>query len=225
MKLYLFAPIVMTATMVMDAAAPSVLAGVIFYSPDSATASNTNHSSFSPSHLIDGSGLSSSSVTLSNIGTINHNDGQNAEIWRGAAAALPITLTFNFVNPQQLQYVGLWQGVDFDQGVRDFTLRFFDNQGASGSQIGGAFSSVLDTGSGGQGSISLAGRSFDVGPRNAVESFTMEITSVAVPLSTVHLGEVMVASSAAVPEPSTCAFLGLGAFGIMCARYRRRKAG
>ena len=213
--------ILVCAFAVFGLADSRVNADIIFFSPDSATATNTSNSAFSPTHLINLSGISSTPVTLSNIGSILHNDGVSAEVWRGAASALAITLTFDFNTAQEIDYVGLWQGVDHSQGVRDFNLRFWDGSAGTGNQIGGVFSDVLDTGAGGVGSIPLHGRSFDVGTRSGVNSFTMEITSIALPISTVHLGEVMVTTNA-VPEPSSLFLLLL--VGGTCCSLRLRHA-
>ena len=173
--------------------------GQTFVSPDNASATNTNLAGAAPEHLIDRSGIGAVTVTLDNIGSILHGDsgpqGEKSEVWRGSSNALPITLTFDFDSPRRIDYVGLWQALSLREGTGAFNLRFWDGPGGSGNQIGGTFMEVLDTGAGGDNSILINGRAFDVGLRAAVNSVTMEITSVAHEVfPNVHLGEVMVAA-------------------------------
>ena len=197
---------------------------VTFFSPDTATATNTNLAGTSPTNLINRSGLSSTPVTLDNIGTILHSDGTD-EIWRGSAAALPITFTFDFNTSQQIDFVGLWQGYSVDQGVGNFNLTFWDGPSGTGNAIGSVYSDVLDTGAG--GSIAVNGRAFGVGTRLGVDSITMDILSIALPLNVhVHFGEFMVAA-APVPVPSSFALL-VGALtlcGYAVSRNGRKEIG
>ena len=204
---------------------------VTFFSPDTATATNTNLAGTSPTNLINRSGLSSTPVTLDNIGTTLHLDALNLGndglkiLWRGSAAALPITFTFDFNTSQRIGFVGLWQGYSVDQGVGNFDLTFWDGPSGTGNAIGSVYSDVLDTGAG--GSIPLNGRAFDVGTRLGVESITMDILSIALPLNVhVHFGEFMVAA-APVPVPSSFALL-VGALtlcGYAVSRNGRKEIG
>ncbi len=194
-------------------------ASTVFFSPDSATATNTNATG-GPENLVDLTGISSTPVTLANIGTISHSDAVGGELWRGELGALPITLTFEFLSPQAIRYVGMWQGYSEREGTGDFDLRFWDGSNGTGNEIGAVYSDALDTDAVGFGGISLFGRSFDVGLREDVLSMTMQINSNAVPfLPWVHLGEVMVA----VPEPSTyISLFGLAMCGLYVQRRRRK---
>ena len=202
-----------------------VEASPIFFSPDSAAASNTNATG-TATNLIDGTGLPVTPGTLANIGSIAHSDGITLEVWRGDLSAIPITLTFDFVSPTDISLVGLWQGFGDREGTGNFQLRFWDGAGGMGSEIGSVYSDELDPDatydgmSTGSNQISLFGRAFDVGQRDDVSSMTMLITSIAVPFSPfVHLGEVKVA----VPEPSTyVALFGLAITGL-CFRQRRKR--
>ena len=197
---------------------------VTFFSPDTATATNTNLAGTSPTNLINRSGLSSTPVTLDNIGTILHSDGTD-EIWRGSAGALPITFTFDFNTSQRIDFVGLWQGYGVDQGVGNFNLTFWDGPSGTGNAIGIVYSDVLDTGAG--GTIAVNGRAFDVGTRLGVDSITMDILSIALPLNVhVHFGEFMVAA-APVPVPPSFALL-VGALtlcGYAVSRNGRKEIG
>lgn len=163
----LLAMVVVTASKLVSAAP------ITFFSPDSATATNTNLGIASPTHLINLSGLSSIPVTLDNIGTILHSEDDFAG-WRGGATALPITLTFDFNSSQRIDYIGLWQWTQSREGTRDFQLTFWDGPSGTGNQIGSLYSAILDTGAGGDNSIPLNGRAFDVGIRTGVDSVTME---------------------------------------------------
>ncbi len=196
-------------------------ADVVFVSPDAVSASNTNHPlPVKPENLIDRSGLGAGNINVANIGTFAHSDGIAADLWRGSSSALPITLTFEFNNARQVGYVGLWQALDLREGTRDFELAFFDGAGGTGNQIGDVYSGTLDTGIGGDNSLSLDGRAFFVGKRDDVSSFTMTITSVAHQVNPhVHLGEVMVA---AVPEPGSCFVLAFSTIAFLSCRRRRR---
>lgn len=187
-------------------------AGVIFFSPNmvQSTDESLHHEAV---NTINQSGITSP-VTLTNIGTIFHTDGGPDVLWRGDSDILPLTLTFDFISPTQIDYVGLWQGTDHSQGVRDFNLTFYDGAAGTGGQIGSLYSSVLDTGAGGFDSIPLYGRAFEVGRRSGVRSIEMQITSRAVEYNHyVHLGEFMVAN---VPEPSSFVILVCGA--VVCGR-------
>lgn len=198
--------------------APTTQASVLFYSPNTASATNTNLAGTSPENLIDGSGLSSTPITLDNIGTISHSAGPNDTIWRGSTTTppLPVVLTFGFNSAQTIQYVGFWQGIQLREGINAYTLTFFDGVNGTGNVIGSSFSGGLYFGNGSPNSISLLGTAVDVGERVNVRSFTMQIDSYAVPLNPhVHFGEVMVA----VPEPSTT-FLFLGTAGLLALRRR-----
>jgi len=203
-------------------AIPQTASASIFFSPDSASATNTNIPGGGVDNLINLTGLSSPVVTLDNIETVLHSDGINEHIWRGSSTALPITLTFNFNSSQRIDYIGLWQGGDNREGTRDFNLTFWDGPNGSGTQIGSIYADVLDTGLGGNNSIPLHGRVFDIGTRSEVRSITMEIVSVAHLVNPhVHLGEFMVADAANVldiPEPSSSATLLLGA--VLCVASR-----
>lgn len=173
--------------------------GQTFFSPDAASASNSDLEGSGSDRLIDRSGLPDAAITRSNITTVFHSDGQSGDGWRGSTTALPITLTFDFDAPQSVRYVGLWQTFSVREGVRDFTLRFWDGSAGSGNQIGTGYTGVLDTGLRGDNSILMNGRTFDVGDRRSVRSVTMEVTSVAQEINPhVHLGEFMVAGSSAV---------------------------
>ena len=193
------------------------------------TSTNTNHTSpliVVPGNLIDQSGLSSTPVTLANIGSVLHSDGVATDIWRGHSSALPITLTFDFASTQTIDYVGMWQGFGDREGTGGFTLSFWDGVGGLGTQVGSDFTDFLDPIA--STVIPLNGRSFDVGTRAGVRSFTMEITSIADFFNPfVHLGEVMVATNnmQAVPEPSTIAIWSLlGLVGAGVQRRRRNRA-
>lgn len=198
-----------------------VSASPVFFSPDAAAAtSDASTPPNGPDRLIDTSGLSSTPVTLANIGTISHESAGASSLWRGDSSDIPITLTFDFVSATDLKYVGLWQGFRLREGVKDFDLRFYDGASGTGSQIGGIFSGVLDDGS--VTPYDMLGKAFDVGLRSGVRSFTMDIVTVANDLNGfVHLGEVMVA----VPEPSTYAgLIGLTLGGLFIRRRQQQKA-
>ncbi len=222
-------------------ACPPVAYGSTFFSPDSVTASRSDNPKpgggvFGPDPLIDRSGLTpSGSVTLHNIGSMNHidmvmhSDAMSGELWRARTdlpPGFPVTLTFEFVNPQDLMYVGMWQGYSQREGVGNFELRFFDMPNAMGTQIGGVYTNFLDDPNlvvadpSADDNLSLAGRAFNVGLRSGVRSMRMDIKDVAVPFGPfVHLGEVMVA----VPEPSTyLSMFGLSLCGVYFWRRRRR---
>jgi PEP-CTERM motif len=210
---YVLAPMLAAALFTAPASA------ITFFSPDSALASST--STFPVSQLVDQSGLSTTPVTLDNIGSVAHSNGIALDLWRGNAAAMPIELTFNFASSVDIAVVGLWQGFDNREGVAAFTLTFWTGPGGSGQTVGTDFDAILDSVDVGFGNVSLLGRSFVVGTRQDVSSMVMKITSIAQPLNPfVHLGEVMVAS--AVPEPATFGLMSIGFVGACWAARRRR---
>jgi hypothetical protein len=209
--------------------APQLVGASTFYSPNSAAATNTNASG-TVADLINGDGMPVTPVTLYNIGTIAHSSAVDGELWRGDWShtdPTPIKLTFDFSMPQQISYVGLWQGFGDREGTGAFELRFWDGANGTGTEIGAVFSNQLDPDVTYDGmslysdQISLFGRAFNVGLRNGVTSFTLDINDNAVHFSPfVHLGEVMVA----VPEPSTYASLmALGLGGLYIRRRQCRK--
>lgn len=212
----------LTFLTVGSAVEPTIVnaATVAFVSPDSASASNSDLIGAPSTNLINRSGIAVNTITLENIeSTIHSYDGVSATGWRGSAFAMPITIVFGFDTPQQVGYLGLWQWVENEQGVGNFSVSFWDGPAGTGNPIGSEFLGTLDIGSG--GIIPQNGRAFDVGARAAVHSVSMKILSVAVPINTyVHFGEFMIAPS--IPEPSVN-WLFVAAMPLLLFVARRRR--
>jgi hypothetical protein len=205
-------------------------ASTYFFSPDSVTATNSapgcgagSDPSKTPcavGNLIDQSGLDVSQVTLSNIETVMHSDQNSTDLWRGSGLG---TLTFEFTDPTDIGFVGMWQGLIIEQPnnigsqeVGEFSLSFFNN---AGDLIGDVYTEKVDPVS---GPITLNGHLFDVGCRPGVSSIKMHIDTIAEPTGGyVHFGEFMVANP--VPIPSALALFFSGFLALLGVKSWQRK--
>lgn len=139
-------------------------------------------------------------------------------------AGYPVTITFDFTNAIDLDAMFLWNNATnatiASKGIKDFSLKFYDGAGATGTQLGTTYSSsaaqAVITGT-------YTAETFDLGAGYS------GVRSVELIVANNHLGSSWVGAreiafneveSSQVPEPASLTLLGLGGVTLLLRRKK-----